>query len=601
MGRGDWRADFRIPGLRRYAFIGDSHAYGSGVAPDQTLPAYTQQQMNELLPACPVEAVNLGVPNYNLWNSWLAFKHGPQVYDGVVLVLCCNDADLFNRTYHVNYAEPQQARWESGPFGQAVARCFDEIAAFSQERSLPVAVVYYNAFDNRGQLQIGKIIGDLCASGGFLFIDSFAHYRDRNFSRDDLLVSSVDPHPSPMAHEAVARHLAATMRRKGWFGECDASAIASAPQRILEAVRAMVETDHYPLDAALNWAFGTLEAKSRVARRMQALGAADDFSAAAARVTEMLTTAKVRWHAINRARALAQHVAVGGYGAAWSLFRVQEEKLKLEELCFALESGDWNRLTAGLKCGPTQQAAPGTWPSNAADFLEECSLDLVLLREALDGLRIPPAAAMFGSPHDEASMVVDLEILGRLADRAEVERTELKALFLRLESILRDARLTEADTVNISSLIGAVLKNVTEGFAFVLRLVAAINQIRNAEHAAYTTVEVTISAKPTEGRPVCYLGGMVDYCVPNRLPLTSAGTFLADGSTTLIKLYFPVLYAGRLSIRSFNTEAVDQSIIELTIVKAELYNGKNQRRSIAPASFYRDQSGRFVSPVVYLP
>src|SRR5947208_7178698 len=187
MGRCDWRPGFRIPSLRRYAFIGDSHAYGTGVAPDETLPANAEQQMNELLPAWPVEAVNLGVPNYNLWNSWLAFKHGPQVYDGVVLVLCSNDADLFNRTYHVNYAEPQQTRWESeGPFGNAVARCFDEIASFSQEQSLPVAVVYYNAYDNPGQLRIGEIIGDLCASRGLLFIDTFVQYRDRNFARDDL-------------------------------------------------------------------------------------------------------------------------------------------------------------------------------------------------------------------------------------------------------------------------------------------------------------------------------------------------------------------------------------------------------------------------------
>jgi hypothetical protein len=603
MGRGDWRPGFRIPALRRYAFIGDSHAYGAGVAPDQTLPANAERQMNELLPAWPVEAVNLGVPNYNLWNSWLAFKHGPQVYDGVVLALCCNDADLFNRTYHVNYSEPQQTRWESAhPFGKAVARCFDEIASFSQEGSLPVAIVYYNAHDNQGQLRIGEIIADLCASRGLPFIDTLAHYRDRNFARADLQVSSVDPHPSAMAHEAVGRHLAATLRREGWFGEDDASAIAAAPDRILEAARALVETDRYPPDAALNWALGVLEVKLRVARRMQASGAADDFSAAAAQVTEVLTTASRRWYTINRARVLVQDIAAGGYGVAWSLFRVQEEKLKLEELCFALESGDWNQLTAHLESAPTHQTAPDTWPSDAAGFFEGFSLDLVRLREALDGLHTPPAAAAFGSPQDEAAMLVDLENLARLGDRAEVECTELKASFVRLESIFSEARpaLTEAHIAHISSRIGAVLKNVTQGFASVLRLLAAIKQIRDADHAAFTTVEVTISVKAIEGRPICYLGGKVDYSVPNRLPFTSAGTFLPDDSTTLIKLHFPVFYAGRLSLQTFNAEAVNPSIIEVTIVKAELYNGRNQRRSIEAASFYRDQSGRFVSPLVYL-
>src|SRR5215469_2178243 len=68
VGRSNWRPSVRIEGLRRYAFIGDSFAYGTGVAPDQTLPSNAERQMNELMPACPVEAVNFGVAGYNLWN-----------------------------------------------------------------------------------------------------------------------------------------------------------------------------------------------------------------------------------------------------------------------------------------------------------------------------------------------------------------------------------------------------------------------------------------------------------------------------------------------------------------------------------------------------
>jgi hypothetical protein len=68
-GRGDWRPVRRIESLHRYAFIGDSHAYGAGVAPDQTLSANAERQLNELLPAWPVEAVNLGLSGYNLWTG----------------------------------------------------------------------------------------------------------------------------------------------------------------------------------------------------------------------------------------------------------------------------------------------------------------------------------------------------------------------------------------------------------------------------------------------------------------------------------------------------------------------------------------------------
>ena len=46
MVRRDWWPKQRIPGLRRYAFIGDSNMYGAGVAPDETLPAQAEPHLN---------------------------------------------------------------------------------------------------------------------------------------------------------------------------------------------------------------------------------------------------------------------------------------------------------------------------------------------------------------------------------------------------------------------------------------------------------------------------------------------------------------------------------------------------------------------------
>jgi len=602
-GRGDWRPGFRIESLRRYAFIGDSYAYGFGVAPDQTLPAIAERQMNELLPAWPVEAVNLGVGGYNLWNSWLGFKYGPQVYDGVVLVLCTNDADLFERSYRVKYTLPRHTRWESThPYGAAVARCFDDIASFSQESPLPVAVVYYNDGDHRDVLRIAEIINDLCALRGILYIDTFAICRDRHFERDDLRVSSTDAHPSAKVHEAVGRHLAATLKRQGWLGESNASEIGAAPDRILASAQAMVETNRYPPEAALNWAVGALDAKSRVARRLQASGAEDNFYAAAARASEALGTASRRWHTINRTRALVQGITIGGYGIAWNLFCMQEEKLKLEELCFALGTSNWNQLTASfLKAEPTQPIAEA-WPSDAASFLEGSALDLLQFHEALDGLRILASPAVVGSPQDEALMLADLVTLGRIADRTQAECAELKASFLRLESIFRDARsaLPEAQISYISSLIGAALKNMKESFGFVQRLLAAIKHIRDADRPSFTTIEISVSVKATEESPACMLTGQVNYGVPNRLPLRNSA-FLRGGSTSLVTIHFPVFYAGRLSLIVFNPKAtIPPQALEATLVKVELYNGKNRRLSVDPASFYKDPQGRLVSPLVHL-
>jgi lysophospholipase L1-like esterase len=603
-GRGDWLPRLRIEGLRRYAFIGDSHTYGAGVAPDQTLSAVSERQLNELLPACPVEAVNLGVSGYNLWNSWLAFKQVPQVYDGVVLTLCCNDADLFGRVYNISYSEPHQTRWEgTHPIGEAVARCFDDIALFSQQSSLPLAVVYFNVFDNWDRLRIAEIIGNLCSTRGLPFIDAFALFRDRKFARADLLVSLADFHPSPKAHEAMGRHLVATLRRRGWFGEDDSWEIGAAPDRIFAAARAMVESDHYPPDAALNWALAALETKSLVARRMQASGEEDGFGAAAARTAEALNTASRRWHAIHRVRALVGDLGSGGQGLTWGMSRAQEERLKLEEVCFALATGQWGRLTDGLlEPEAPQQIAADAWPLDAAGFFDECSRDLLRVREALSGLRSFAAPAAAALAPKENLILADVELLGRLAERVEAECAALKEALLRTEKIFNDARreLSEAQIAHVSSLIRGLLKELKDAFVFVPRWFATIAQIQNAEHVPFTTAEVTLCADPIPGRPICSLGATVEYSVPNRLAFTDSGSFWADSTPTLLKLRLPTFYAGRLILRPWNSKAVNRPMIEAKLVKVVVYN-RSKRRVIEPTSFYRDRTGRFVSPPIFLP
>jgi hypothetical protein len=606
-GRGDWFPGFRIEGLRRYAFIGDSHTYGAGVAPDETFSAAAERQLNEALLGWPVEVVNLGFSGYNLWNSWLGFKQAPQVYDGVVLTLCCNDADLFGRCYHVNYPGRHQIRWESShPIGQAVARCFDEIASFSQASSLPVAVSFFNVFDVRDKLRIGEIIGDLCASRGLPYIDTFAHFLDRKFARADLLVSSADFHPSPMAHEAMGRYIVATLRRKGWFSQYEGSAVADAPDRILAAARAMVQADHYPRDAALNWALRALEVKSRVAGRLHASGADDNFSAGAARASKLLTTANRRWHTIHRVRALLGEVGEGGHGISSGMWRAQEEKLTLDELCFALGTGDWDRLSACLPPSESPpQITPDDWPTDAPEFLDGCIHELLLFRKELPRLHSFASPAAVKSPHDKVLMRADLEALARLADRAEAECGALKEAFLRITTVFGDARptLSEEQIAHISSLVGASFKRVKESFFFarLLATIQTIQQIGAADCAAFTNAEVTMCGQPIEGNPMCSLVGTVEYSVPDRLAFTDAGSFWSDGSPTLLKLRFPIFYAGRLILRTYNSKAPGRPMIEAAVVKVELYNGKSQRRIVEGGLFHRGRAGRFVSPLIYLP
>jgi hypothetical protein len=603
-GRGDWRPGVRIESLVRYAFIGDSHAYGAGVAPDQTLSANAERQMNELLPAWPVEAVNFGVCGYNLWNSWLAFKDSPQVYDGLVIALCNNDADFFDRTYMVHYSEPHHTRWESThPFGAAITRCFNEIAQFSQEKSLEVAVVFFSAHSSPGLLRISEIIGGLCSSRNFCFIDTLTHYRDLNFPGSDVYVSPADFHPSAKAHEAIGRYLATTLKRSGWFARHDRSTIEAAPDRILATARAMVTTDNYPPDVALNWALLALKAKSRLASRMEALGAGENFSVAGDRVKQALGAASRRWHMANRMRAFIEATGVSGPGIAAGLFRGETERLRLDELSFALDGGEWPQISArSFEPRPPQESAPAPEPKEAADFFDECTLELKSIRDKLAGLSRLAVPAAVGRPHEEALILADLEILARQADRAQAGCAALRAAFLRIEDSLKNARagVSEIQAAHISGLIGASLRRVKGDFGFLQRWAAALQQMLDEDHTSFTTVEVTLSAEPIEGKPNCLLVGQVEYRVPHRFPFEDAGNFFPDGSSTLLKLCFPTLYAGRISFLPYVAKSADSSMLKVTLIKVDCYNRKSQRQAVDVTSFYRNKVGRYFSPHIYL-
>jgi hypothetical protein len=602
-GRGDWRAGSRIDGLLRYAFLGDSHTFGAGVAPDQTLAAHFERQANETLRAWPVEAVNLGISGYNLWNSWLAFRQVPPVFDGVVLTLCNNDADLFGRTLRVQYPQTYDLRWDSEhPFGEAVARCFDEIALFSREHAVPVAVVYSST--SRHHARVGEIIAGLCAPRGFCFIDTYAHYRDRNFADSDLTASSADFHPSAMAHDAIGRYLLATLRQIGWFEKYSDVRVDVVPDRIVAAAVSMVQTDRYPPDAALNWALRTLQAKSRLAHRLEASGSCGrEFAAAADHCRQTLATASRRWHMANRLRAFIESIPFGVHDLAWILYCSENERSKLEEIRFALQSGDWNRLSMhSLEPGPQLKAVAGE-VSDMRGFLDRISQDIQNLYCELQCFRAFAAPAEIGSSYDEPRMLADIELLEKLAARVQVECEDAKSIVLRIEDTFLDAgpELTEAGRARVSGLIDGAFMQIKRAFEVVARWPALLRGLCEAKAASFTTIEVTLCAGPLEGKPPnCLLTLQAEYAVPFRLAFNDSGAFWPDGSQFLVKLHVPLLYAGRVVITASNPRAANDPMVGFEILKVELYNHEHRRRVIYPASFWRDPNGRFISPIVYL-
>ena len=593
--RGDWRPAAKIETLKRYAVIGDSTAFGAGVAPNETLAAYAERHMNEALSGWPVEAVNFGVSGYNLWNSWLGFKHSPQAYDGVVIVLCNNDADLFQRSFRVEASEPFHKKWdETHAFGQEVKRCFDDVAAFSQAAGLHVAVCFYSPFDNPNQRRISEIIAALCAARGLVFVDTFSLYKERHLPFTDVIVSKADLHPSALAHEAVGRHLVAAASRLGWFGDYDVKSVEAAPGRIMAAAQAMIEQDNYPLDAALRWALRTLETKALVARRARATGVAHDFEGAAGRALTVLKEASMRWHATQRMKAFMLELGMGGHRVAGGLWRAAEVRMRLEELLFVLAGDNAARLMERIR--PTGGPASPMAAMGTRDFLRRCEAALEEFHGALAGLQALTTPGEIWPRETTETMQPELAAFAELARRGAHECKELEALFTRVEPWLSETAV--AGVTNVADLLRNELQEWQVALSFLLSLKKEIDCIGESSYAPFTSIELNLSATVEGARP-CQVAVQADYAVPTRLGFKDAGYFVPDGTTQVVRLTVPLFYAGRVTFSHWAPGASDERL-EVTLLKVELYNQPNLRRSIDPKTFFRNATGDFVSPLVFL-
>jgi len=586
--RGDWWPAARIEGLRRYAFIGDSTVYGTGVAPNETLPFFAERFLNEAQTSWPVEAVNLGVCGYNIWNSWLGFKASPQVYEGVVLALCINDAEMFSRTFDLRLPQGHFKTWEPDhPFRLALAACFDDITAFCQQAALPAAVIVCNQFGSSEDRRAAEIIGELCAARGLLFFETFPLFIEHKYAVEDLYVSRSDGHPSALAHKTTARRLVMEMARLGWFRGVDGSQIGPAPERILAATNIMIRDEDYPPDAAYDWALRTLDVKTLVARRLAATGQEDRFEEAAGLAKERLESARWRWHAAQRAEACLQ-AAVRQNGLGDFLRALQAARLRLEELGFALGTPDAVRALA-LLC---QRMAPA-----GADF----------------DASMAKAPAIFARFHDEFRRVqVGLDAMQeRLGTLPSLQRLSLHAKAFEREAAALDESLAQTVSLfythgmnlpdvhqaRIAALLTSDLRRIEYQMGKALEEAAWVDTVGEPRIARFTTIEATlpISDNGDDKVPVCLYA---EYTVPHRLGFVSPSLFETDQQPGLIRFDVPVLYAGRVAFRAYHP--LGKNVENLELLSVELLNDPGPRQVLAISSFHKNEQGHLVSPPIFM-
>jgi hypothetical protein len=600
--RSDWQPRTRIEGLRRYAFIGDSMTFGAGVAPDESLPACAERQMNSACLETPVEAVNFGVSGYNIWNSWFDFKNAPQVYDGVVLTVCTNDSEMFGRTYRTAYNEPNLPMWEESHFcGYNIVRGFEEMARFSKKNALPIAICFYYLWDFKGTQRVCRILSDLCAAHGFPFIDSMVAIAERNFARDSMVISECDPHPSVIVHEAVGRHLVRTLERHQWFGGREAAPMDTITERILASARAMSLADHYPPDVIHRWAIRTLGIKLHHARRLQALSSETDDLVAASGVHADLVAGDQSWHVSQRVSAFLDELSTVNQPLFWCLIVSEEERLKLGELASALEAVDRPGFSEVLKEIPVdlRDSSPGELP-DTPELIGKYLEDLDGTREALLAIRdLPALKRMLIASDDLEFRLRNLDVLLGLIDRVRRECLLLKESAVQIAEAMERAApsLNKDDAETVSNLRDGAIKRAHQSFSLIHVWRTKAEKIRDPERANYTTIEVAVRSPAAEGKTKhCFVSVRAEYHAPNRLPSQDDGRFLCDGTAKFVKLYLPLLYTGRVFVRIHHAGAR----AEFELLKVEVYNLPHERKQLSPAQFLPQPAEWLASSPIYL-
>jgi hypothetical protein len=603
--RGYWRPRFRVPSLRRIAFIGDSNTYGAGVGADETLPFNAERYMNEMCPGWPVEAPNFGVPGYNLWNSWIAFSRCPPVYDGVVLMLCPNDADMFGRTYHLDYDGRSEPRFDpAGAVGAEVTRCFDRIAAYRVQEQTPVAVQFVNIWDSPAQQRIAARLRDLCAQRDLVFIDSLQAFAERGLDGKALWVSELDAHPSAMAHAMMARQVATTLRRQGWFGQYDTADLVNAPDRVLEAAKGLIALDDYPPEAALAWAGRALGAKATVARRTASASGKDrDIGDAFDRAQQLLDGAAQRRLLAQRLRAISLDQAMGAALLPGMIATVEEACLRLDEVHFVLapeRRPELDELLAGVAAA--SEPATDGWQAAASAFFEHWFAELSGVEQILGraGRTLAPEPGEWQREADCAA--VELSMLWRTVACARECGEALRACFQRLQTVL-EAQAGDPPNpciAHASRLIAGTLRQGTLALEGVARRFAAIRRAGTAPAVPHTTIDVVVRCQPYYSKKPPQLLIRADYAVPDRFPAIATTMFRADGVTTSLRFRLPPIYTGRLVVSVPVAPYPGRAAAPFEIEKVRVFNQPNDAREFPGASLSRNEAGAVATPVFHL-
>jgi lysophospholipase L1-like esterase len=206
-----WHTEKKCPDVFRIVCLGDSLTFGCGVMPHNTLPSQLATLLNRSLWEPVVEVVNAGICGFSLYDEWNFYCHHVNRFnpDLLLIILCPNDAELFS--VQRNYEDHVKACWdEQGNhlpyFRKAIARVGKQVSALG----LPCLIAFYDISGEQDAEKYASVTKGICDENGLSFVSLAAEFTGEYSGRNNpgMNVSSVDRHPSGLAHQVAAQRLA---------------------------------------------------------------------------------------------------------------------------------------------------------------------------------------------------------------------------------------------------------------------------------------------------------------------------------------------------------------------------------------------------------
>lgn len=188
-------------GVFRVLVLGDSMVFGSGVRPDETIPAHMERILNQKQGMAVYHVLNFGRVGYSVMDLLPLYDQTARLFspDLVVLILCNNDAEVVGvqENYYEHCVEiwkPESASW---PFFldsfSSICKAIDPV---------PLIVGYYGlANDTVADSAVARL-SDMCRKRGLSFLN--LQEKVKWVPDHRARASRADGHPSGFVHRIAA-------------------------------------------------------------------------------------------------------------------------------------------------------------------------------------------------------------------------------------------------------------------------------------------------------------------------------------------------------------------------------------------------------------